>query len=165
MKRLPVVLLAMVFALGLAGPVQAQVSVAPEVAFGEDVDLGIGAHVAAPLTAVDENLELAARFNLFFPDGFDYWEINGDARYLFPLPDNDQVVPYALGGLAFGNYSFDFESELVDVDDSTTEFGLRLGGGVKFPMDRFHPFAELGAGIGDVPDFVLRGGVSFPLGG
>ncbi len=164
MKRLPVVLLAMVFALGLAGPVQAQVSVAPEVAFGDDVDLGIGAHVAAPLTSVNENLELAARFNLFFPDGFDYWELNGDVRYLFPLPENDQFVPYVLGGLVFGNWSFDFESDLVDVDDSTTEFGLRLGGGVKFPMDRFHPFAELGAGIGDVPDFVLRGGVAFPLG-
>lgn len=160
MRKLFAGLLTVGLMLGASSALQAQVSIAPEFAYGDDVDFGVGASVAFPLSAVHENLELAGRFNLFFPDGFDYWEINGDARFHFPLPDNDQLLPYALGGIAFGNFSFDNAFG----DASTTEAGLRLGGGVKFPMASLTPFAELALGLGDVPDFALRGGVSLMLG-
>jgi hypothetical protein len=152
----------------LGGPValEGQVSVAPEVAIGDDVDFGIGGALSLPLTQLHEDLEFAGRFTFFFPDGFDYWEINGDVRYLFSIEGNDQIVPFALAGLAIGNASYDADvPDIVEVDESNTEVGLRLGGGIKVPQDRFVPYAELGLGIGDIPDFAIRVGLSFLLGG
>jgi hypothetical protein len=150
-----------------ATAVEGQLRVGGELAFADDVDFGIGALVEVPLTSINENLEFGGRFDFFFPDGYDYWEINGDVRYLFPLPDNSQVVPYALAGLAIGRISADIDVDIpgVNVDASNTEVALRLGGGVKFPMERVTPFAELGLGIGDIPDFAIRGGLSLALGG
>jgi len=143
---------------------QAQVAVGPEVSVAEDVDVGIGGVIEAPLTSVNANLELAGRFTLYFPDAGDYWEINGDVRYLFPLADQPQILPYALGGIAIGRISVDYNGPGEDFSDSNTEVGLRLGGGMKFPMDRAIPFIELGLGIGDLPDFTFRGGLTFPVG-
>jgi hypothetical protein len=143
---------------------QAQVALGPEVSVAENVDAGIGLVVEAPLTSVNANLEVAGRFTLYFPDVIDYWEIEGDVRYLFPLADQPQLLPYVLGGIAIGHYSYDRDGPGERVSTGNTEVALRLGGGLKIPMDRAIPFIELGLGIGDLPDFTFRGGLTFPVG-
>lgn len=143
---------------------QAQVALGPEVSLAEHVDAGIGVVLEAPLTSVNANLEFAGRFTLYFPDVIDYWEIDGDVRYLFPLADQPQLLPYALGGIAIGRYSYDSNGPGEDISRGNTEVGLRVGGGLKIPMERVLPFVELGLGIGDIPDFTFRGGLTFPLG-
>lgn len=149
----------------IGGPeVQGQIAIGPEASVAEDVDAGIGFIVETPLASLHENLELASRFTLYFPDGGDYWEIDGDVRYLFHLDGGDDLIPFALAGLAIGHSSWDYELPGEGGSGSNTEVGLRVGGGLKIPMRRFTPFAELGLGVGDLPDFSLRLGGTFPIG-
>lgn len=164
MKKLLAGLFALALFLGTAGHGEAQVSLGPEIAIADDADFGLGAVLEAGLPSVDANLEVVARFNIFFPDGFDYWELDGDVRYLFPLRDQDQIIPFVLAGIGIGHASVDYDGPGIEVDGSNTEVGIRLGGGLKIPMERITPFVELGLGVGDIPDFVLRGGLTFPLG-
>lgn len=156
-------LLTAFFLFGTPG-VQGQIALGPEFSVAEDVDVGIGAVVEAPLTSLYENLEFAGRFTFYFPDGFDYWEMDGDVRYLFPLEGGGDLIPFALAGLAIGHYSWGSESPGEGSGGSDTEVALRIGGGLKVPMGSFIPFAELGLGIGDLPDFSLRLGGTFPIG-
>ncbi len=165
MKKLCTGLFALALLLGTADPSEAQISLGPEISIADDVDFGIGAVLEAALSSLDPNLEMAARFTLYFPDRIDYWELDGDLRYLFPLDDQNEIIPFVLAGIAIGHASFDYDGPGADiVDDGNTEVGIRLGGGLKIPMDRITPFVELGLGVGDIPDFTLRGGLTFPLG-
>lgn len=143
---------------------QGQLRIGPEFSVAEDVDVGIGALVEGPLASLNENLEFAGRFTLYFPDFGNYWEIDGDVRYVFPLSGENDLLPYALAGLAIAHYSWDQGSAGDGGGYSDTEIGLRIGGGLKVPFGRTVPFAELGLGIGDIPDFSLRLGATFPLG-
>lgn len=154
--------LALAFLTLSASGAQAQVYLGPQLSVAEDVDLGIGVNVGVPLSALQENLEFSGNFTFYFPDGFDYWEVDGNVRYLFPLSDDMNLLPFAMAGLAIGHFSWDANGIL---DGSETELGLRLGGGFKVPMDKLTPFVELALGIGDIPDFTLRGGLTFPMGG
>ena len=144
---------------------RAQVYLGPQVSVAEDVDVGVGVNVGVPLASLHENLEFSGNFTLYFPDVIDYWEVDGNVRYLFALEGNSAMVPFVMAGLAIGNSSWDGDDIPGVADDSNTELGLRVGGGAKFPMDRLTPFVDLGLTIGDLPDFILRGGFTFPLGG
>jgi len=150
--------------LFVAPDAQAQVAIGPELSVAEDVDVGIGAIIEAPLASLHQNLEFAGRFTIYFPDFGNYWEIDGDVRYVFPLDGENNLLPYALAGLAIGRFSWDYEGPGDVGSVSDTELGLRIGGGLKVPFGRVIPFAELGLGIGDIPDFSLRLGGTFPLG-
>ncbi|MFO8174447.1 MAG: hypothetical protein ACQET1_02825 [Gemmatimonadota bacterium] len=161
MKNLFAGVLALALLTLSAPAVQGQIDLGPQLSVAEDVDVGIGVNVVAPLATLHENLEFSGNFTFYFPDGVDYWEVDGDVRYLFPIPDNTSILPFAMAGLAIGYYSWDAGIH----DGSETELGLRLGGGFKVPMDNLTPFLELGLGVGDIPDFTLRGGLTFPLGG
>ena len=142
---------------------QAQVQLGPQLSMAEDVDFGLGVNVELPLSSLNENLEFSGNFTLYFPDRGDYWEIDGNVRYLFPPAGSSSVIPFVMGGLAIGRSSWD-EDDFPDLDgNSDSELALRLGGGAKFPMGRVTPFVDLGLTIGDLPDFVLRGGLTFPL--
>jgi len=156
----------LVFALLAVGgsEAQGQVRLGPEVSLAQDVDFGIGAVVEMPMTSIHERLEFAGRFTLFFPDRGNYWELDGDVRYLFPLAGENTLLPYAMAGLAIGHSSWDYEGPGDGSTVSDTELALRIGGGAKFPMASFTPFVDLGLTIGDLPDFNLRAGVTFPLG-
>lgn len=147
--------------LALAGRVEAQTRVGAAAAWHEDVDFGVGAFVVFPLAGVHPNLAVEGDFTYFFPDGFDYFEINGNLIYTFPVEAD--VSPWAMGGLNLARVS-------VDVpgfgDASETEVGVNLGGGVTFsPASSISPLVgakiELGGGEG----FVIFGGLSFALGG
>ena len=142
-----------------------QIALGPELSVADDVDLGLGAVIEAPLTSVYENLEFAGRFTFYFPDTGDYWEIDADVRYLFPLEGENPLLPFVMGGIAIGHSSWEYDLPVIGTQSgSETELGVRIGGGFKVPLDRVVPYAELGLGVGDIPDFTLRGGVMFPIG-
>ena len=143
---------------------RAQVELGPQLSIANDVDFGLGVNLGLPLTSLHQNLEFSGNFTLYFPDNIDYWEIDGNIRYLFHLQGNSSMIPFAMAGLAIGRSSWDGDHVPGLGDDSNTELGLRLGGGAKFPMGKTTPFVDLGLTIGDLPDFVLRGGLTFPLG-
>ena len=79
--------------------------------YHDEADLGIGGFVGIPLPAIDENLSIVTDFGLFFPDDHgsevvdvDYWELNADGLYRFPLEDTS-VTPWALGGINIAHWS------------------------------------------------------------
>lgn len=122
---------------------------------GTDTDLGIGGRVA--INIPDVNLEGQGTVDVFFPDGFDYFEFNGNLFYHFHLEDTSSVLPYAGGGLNVGIISPEGPAA-----DDRTEVGINLGGGVRFRAENnIAPFVEARVVAGGVEQFVVSGGLLF----
>ena len=123
-------------------PAQGQIYLGPEVAWNDDADFGIGAGVEFDLPSLYPGLAFHGDFLWFFPgDNFDYFEVNTNLTYDFPL-EGASVVPFALAGLNIGRVSFDADDidPGFDVDGgSSTDVGLNLGGGIKFNAGSFQP--------------------------
>jgi hypothetical protein len=150
---------ALVGVLAWPGVAQAQTIVGGTLAWNTDAeDVGIGAYVALPLPALDENIVIKPDFTLFFPDVGSRWELNGDLAYRFDLANNQQIVPFAMAGLNIVHVS------VSDIDFSDTDVGLNLGGGVIFPLESIRPAVGGKFEIHDNTSFVLFGSVGFPLG-
>ena len=149
---------ALVGLLGIPVSASAQATVGPLLAFHDDVDFGVGGFVAIPVPSLNPNLSVVPSFLYYFPDGGDYWEINGDVQYSFDVSPDTPVLPFAFAGLNFANFG-------GDGADSQTEIGLNLGGGIEFRADSLNPFAGAKFTIGDVDGFVVFAGLGFTLGG
>ena len=98
-----------------------------------------------------------------------YFQIEGVVRYLIPI-ENQSIMPFVAGGIGIGRFSFDeIDTGIpgfdLDLDTSSTEVGLLLGGGLKFEAESVNPFVQVLLGIGDLPSFGLAGGVTFSVGG
>lgn len=138
--------------------VSAQVRLGPELTVADNVDFGIGARAFFPIPSVHPNMEIGAFLDIYFPgNDADYFEVGGTWYYLFPLADNPNLIPKVGAGMTVGRWSVS--------ESSRTDVGLHLLGGLEFPLPTIQPFIEAGAGLGDIPDFFLRGGISFRLGG
>ncbi len=59
-----------------------------------------------------------------------------NALYDFPTTNNSIARPYLLGGLGV------FNSKASEADDSDTNLGVQLGGGLSFQLSGFTTFAE-----------------------
>ena len=140
----------LVLALSLcsAGSTAAQTYGGFQANVGSDTDFGLGGRLLFDLEG--SNLEFVGSFDIYFPDGFDYWEINGNLFYHFDLPDAPTVLPYAGGGLNLAHFSN---------GGSDTEAGFNLGGGVRFLLDRISPFIEVKTVVGDADQSVLTFGM------
>jgi hypothetical protein len=136
----------------------AQARLGPELTIADDVDFGIGARAFFPISSVHRNMEIGAFLDIYFPgNDASYFELGGTWYYLFPLADNANLVPKVGAGMTVGRFSRD--------ERDNTEVGIHLLGGLEFPLPTIQPYLEAGAGLGDIPDFFLRGGISFRLGG
>lgn len=158
---------AVVGVLAVPGFLGAQVTVSPQISFADDVDLAVGGSIAFPLEQLNEAIEGFASFDLYFPgNDLSYWEIDALLRYIVEL-DNPDVLPFVSGGIAIGSFSIDLPPGVPDLGfASSTEFGLKVGGGAKFkPDDALSPWADLHFGLGDIPSFALRVGIGFTVGG
>lgn len=156
------------FFLAIPGGLNAQLSIAPQVSWGDDVDFGLGGRVTLGLPIQDFPLEAIGSFDVFFPDDegdvdLDYWEINLNAAYLFPIV-TPTVTPYVGGGLNIAHASVSVPEGFGGLDGDDTELGLNLLGGVKFPLRNVTPYGELRIELGGGEQFVLTGGVAFNIG-
>lgn len=160
-KSLLTVGFAFVFSLVLAAPADAQVHFGPQASFADDVDFGIGGRVVAGVPDY-AGFEVAGSFDYYFPDGFDYWEINGNVLYNLELEGSSSFRPYAGGGLNIARIDSDVSVPGFDVDASTTEVGLNLVGGAKIATDAVTtPFVEAKFEISGGEQFVIQGGLLF----
>ena len=156
--------LALVGMLAAPVAVQAQTSAGPFLAYTDDAEaFGIGGFIGIPLPALHPNIALVPDFTWYFPDGIDYFEVNGDVAYFFPVAADSPVMPFAFGGLSIGRSSVDLGPTFGDVSD--TDVGLNLGGGVQFAAGTLNPFAGAKFEIRDNTGFVIFGGLGFPIGG
>jgi hypothetical protein len=132
--------------------------------YGDDVDFGVGAGVGfgTGWSASGAAIRGEATFDYFFPDGFDYWEINAnlflDIRSLQGL--------YVGGGLNYANISSDIECSICeqfgfDIDTgSSSEVGLNAIGGFNFNGSN-GPFVQAKIELGGGEQFVITGGFRF----
>lgn len=168
MKR--ILLAGLVLLATNAGAAAAQTVFGPQLSWGDDSDLGIGARLELPLAGMmstdpsspASKLRLVGSFDWFFPDDgvgidVDWWEINANLTY--PI-EAEGVRPYVGGGLNFAHVSVHFDDALLD-DVSDTDVGLNLLGGLKFLLGTLDAFAEARFALGGADQFVLTSGILF----
>ena len=142
---------------------QAQVQFGATAAYNVDAEaLGVGAVVKTALPALHENVGLMGDFTYYFPDGFDYWELNGNLTYDFAMEDS-AITPFAMGGLVVAHTSLDLD--IAGVDTSSTDVGLNVGGGVTFGESNLTPTVGGKFELRDGSAFVIFGSVLFGGGG
>lgn len=154
MNKLPALLLAPFLTLSLLGlstqETEAQANFGVQGNWGSETDFGVGGRILLNIPNV--NLEAAGTVDIYFPDQGDFWEVNGNIFYHFHLPDSPSVLPYLGAGLNVGT---------VSNGASNTEFGLNIGGGVRFPTGTMAPFVEGRGVISDFDQFVVTAGIVF----
>jgi hypothetical protein len=147
----------LVFLLGAVG---AQAS------YGTDSEIGIGGRLMVGLPAIP-GLGVIGSFDYFFPGtvdlsgvgvdiSADYWEINGNLFYSFPV-SGASIEPYFGAGLNLATASVDVMGAGETVDDSQTELALNLLAGFEFQMTGLSPFVEIRVELGSDEDFFIRG--------
>jgi hypothetical protein len=172
MRSLKLALATLALVVVLPSLAWGQFQVGPYLAYHDDADLGIGGFVGVPLPEVDENLSVVADFGFFFPDDHgsdgvdvDYWELNGDAVYRFPL-ENTSFTPWALAGINIAHGSVIRGGPgLGERSSDDTEIGLNIGGGVTFGTGPVAPFAGVKFELSGGEGAVIFGGLAFTVGG
>lgn len=147
-----------VLASGVAAQNEFEISdYGARVGFSVDPDqFTIGAY--AKLGELAPNL--AMRPSVDFGFGDDAFTILGNADLQYAFVTGASFAPFVGGGIAIGYYSFDLP-EGVEGDDSDTEIGLSVYGGLEFDLGGYKSaFVEARVGV-DVPDFKLTGGIGF----
>ncbi len=103
---------------------------------------------------ITDDIRAGLGVSIFFGD-FAPTQINIDGHYLFTNEDN--LILYALAGLGYWRWTFDFGP--FGGKQSFTTSGLNLGGGVEYIMDSFILFGEAKLNtIGGTP-FNITGGI------
>lgn len=161
-----------------AAPADAQVRFGPEVAWGDDLDLGLGGRVTADIDAFSESgsealqeLRGIGEF-IWYVDPIDNcddcsaWEINLNGAVPLNLGETDNDF-YAGAGLNIARISIDTGVDIpgFDEDVSDTEVGLNLLGGLNFELGALAAFAEAGLRVSGSEQFVIAGGLTFGGGG
>lgn len=124
-----------------------------QASIADDAELGVGARYENRMSGMFPdlpNLRFALSFDYFFPDNFDYWEINANVFNLFRTR-NARVIPYAGGGLNIAR---------ISNGGSDTEVGLNLLGGLRLP-GRSRPYLEARVELGGGEQFVVTLGWMF----
>lgn len=176
-RHLSVHLLAALIAISAAlatsaQPVSAQAWIAPQVAWGDDLDLALGARFGISmnrLVSADPNassfagVDAIVSFEWFFDcSGCSYFEITPGLRV--PVELDDRWAPYIGGGLNIARFAVDtgFLGQ-SPIDNSDVEIGLALFGGLEFPIRSLNAFSELRVTLGGAGQAVLSFGLK--LGG
>jgi hypothetical protein len=103
---------------------------------------------------------LSMRPSVDFGFGDNVFTILGNADVQYSFVTGASFAPFVGGGVAIGYYSFDLPEGAVG-DDSDTEIGLDVYGGLEFDLGGYKSaFVEARVGV-DVPDFKLTGGIGF----
>lgn len=160
MRRFALVTAALAAFAVVPHQVEAQVTLGPELAYGDGSrDLGIGAAMALPMPNIGTGFGLLVDLLIFFPNGYDYLEANGNITYDFEL-ENSSAVPFVLAGLSLSNTSV----EVLGVSGSSTDLALNLGGGIDFDLGSFRPKVGARFQIESGTGFILFATLPFAIG-
>ncbi|HWP45724.1 MAG TPA: outer membrane beta-barrel protein [Candidatus Limnocylindrales bacterium] len=153
-------------------PVWGQVLFGAQVSVADDVDVGVGVRVVWDLAQYQKGLGVIGSFDYFFPGGespffpvatgdLSYFEVNANLTYTFETGRN--IAPYVGGGLNIAHASIEFVG-VEAVEASDTEVGVNFLGGVMFNLaGRLMPFAELRIEANGGEQFMVTGGILFPI--
>lgn len=134
----------------------AQVSFGVQGSYGTEIEaVGVGPRINYNIPGAD-GFGIAGSFDYFFPDGFDWWEVNANGTYAFDTESS--LAPYAGAGLNYARQEVDFQGGSA----SNTETGLNLLGGFQFGGDGgISPFVEGRYSTIGTGQFVVTGGFLF----
>lgn len=144
------------FALHTNAMAQNEFSVGGGIAYGTEVE-AIGVQGGATYSFTEE-IRGAADVIIFFPDGFDWWELNLNGQYQFYSEESISV--YGLAGINYATISVDFPG---GGSASDSEAGLNLGGGAEFGLDFANLYTELKFVLGNADQLALSAGLRFPI--
>lgn len=142
-------------AVGAPGA-DAQVQLGPTLALSDEFDFGIGATLSAQAPQLGESIGFLGELLFYFPDNRDFFEINGNVTYAFPLAEST-LLPFVLGGLNVGRAS-------SDLGGGNTEVGLNIGGGITFDLESFRPSVGGRFVLGGIDHFVFFATLPFEVG-
>ncbi len=178
MKRFSLLLASFILAIGLMAPTTAQGQASFKIGPRLGIPLGdlsdvssvfIGGDVRVTTEALPVVPNASFDYYLTDVDGYSVFAVDLNALYEFPI-ENEAFAPYAGGGLAITSFSFDNPSVSFGGQTfgggttSSTEVGLNLVGGARFPLGSIEPFAQLNATLGgDAQRLGLTGGLLFSI--
>lgn len=151
----------------------AQLQIGGGLAFGTEIDK-LGLQLSANLPVAQEGKIRAAPDLIFYlKDDFGtgevrWWEVNLNANYLFL--EGEEYTIYAIGGINITNVNFDFDIDIPELpgfgfDQSDTELGLNIGGGIEYGMDFGNLYGEAKYVLSQFDHLVISAGVRIPFGG
>ncbi len=153
--KLALLLFGLIFAYNTSAQAQ-DIKAGGGLAYGSEVE-AIGVQVSG-VYDITEEVSGAADFIIFFPDGYDFWELNLNAHYGFYAEDNVRV--YGLAGLNYATTKVDL---IPSGSRSNSELGLNLGGGAEFGLDFANLYSELKYVLGDADQLAISAGLRFPI--
>lgn len=131
-------------------------------------NLFFGADGRVQIASLPSEVVLNPSFDYYLTDDFlgsslTIFAVDLNGLYEFDL-DNPSFVPYGGAGIAITRISADVTGGggFVTVDPSSTEVGLNLIGGARFPLGSVEPFAQVNFGAG-AERIGIAGGVLFSL--
>jgi opacity protein-like surface antigen len=159
--------------LALAPAAQAQLQVGGGLAFGTEIEK-LGLQITGNLPVAQEGKIRAAPDLIFYlKDDFGtgdlrWWEVNLNGNYLFM--EGEEYNVYALAGINIANVNFDFDVNIpgvpgVGFDQSSTELGLNIGGGIEYGVPFGNLYGEAKYILSDFDQLVISAGVRIPFGG
>lgn len=141
---------------------EAQIQFGPQVAWGDDADLGVGARIALGLPQVREGVQLHVSGDYFFidcPSGIDCSWIEVNANLQLPVPLTPDLNTYAGAGLNVARVKVGIDGLGSDYSASNTEVGVNILGGLRFNAAAFTPFVEASLTLGGGEQFAIRAGI------
>ncbi len=149
----------------------AQLQVGAGLAFSSAYNnLGLQLSASLPVTE-DKKLRAAPdlvfylRENLPGNNKVSWWEVNLNVNYI--VVDAEEFGLYALGGINILNRNFDRDILNIDplFDESQTDIGLNIGGGVDYNIGFGLLYGEFKYVIADFSRLVISAGARLPIGG
>lgn len=124
--------------------------------FGAEARVKLGSLPVTPKASFD--------YYLTDVDNLSYFAVDLNALYDFDV-ESPTIVPYVGGGIGITRISFDTgQTGFGSFSASTTEVGLNLIGGARFPLGSVEPFGELNATLGgDAQRVGITAGLLFGL--
>ncbi len=175
-NKVPAFLFVFALSMMFSSQASAQLWFGGGLVYGGEVE-NIGVQANAHLVVNEENkIRIGADITYFLTDKVSAGEteiktsvfaINVNGHYM--LVTSEQLILYAIGGLNFGFVSVDVSglgSQFINfVDDTSTELGLNVGGGVEYTVPFGRVYGELKYVLGGFDQLVIGAGVRIPISG
>jgi hypothetical protein len=128
---------------------------------GDGFQLGAGISTR-PFT--EEKHEVQGNVSYLRVEGTNGFSFDADYLYNFAPPSDSTITPFAAAGLNITRFSFDCGDfdDIFDIDCSSTDSALQIGGGLKRPLEGGKEFfAELYFVLSDSDPIIIRAGVGW----
>lgn len=137
MKKVIIAACMMLLGISSAFAQQGKQAFGGNLSYGTETEsVGIGAKYQYNIT---NEIRIEPSTNYFFKNnGLSMFDINANVHYLVPITSNVKIYP--LAGFTFTSWNQDLDLDIVGIEGdfgaSASKFGVNLGAGMEFALDR-----------------------------